>query len=128
MIALPAQELIAEFGIDEFGMPLFVPDSALYRESMGTGEAESDQVKRVRLEESVRKSPSRSAVWLRMNKTGRKTKFVRFRNNDGRRRTNSRKALQTPTPVSRSIYLLSLAGVQDGATAVTFLTKRRRHH
>jgi hypothetical protein len=27
MISLPAQEMIAEFGIEEFGMPLFTPDS-----------------------------------------------------------------------------------------------------
>ena len=40
LVSLPAQEMIAEFGIDEFGMPLFVPDSALYRASMGTENAE----------------------------------------------------------------------------------------
>jgi tungstate transport system substrate-binding protein len=32
LIAVPAQEMIGEFGIEEFGNPLFTPDSAAWRE------------------------------------------------------------------------------------------------
>jgi tungstate transport system substrate-binding protein len=31
LISLEAQELIAEFGVEEFGSPLFTPDSAQWR-------------------------------------------------------------------------------------------------
>jgi tungstate transport system substrate-binding protein len=31
LISLPTQEMIAEFGIDSFGSPLFTPDSAAWR-------------------------------------------------------------------------------------------------
>jgi tungstate transport system substrate-binding protein len=33
IISLPTQELIAQYGMDEFGQSLFVPDSAAWRES-----------------------------------------------------------------------------------------------
>ena len=33
LISIPAQEKIAQFGVDEFGEPLFVPDSELWREA-----------------------------------------------------------------------------------------------
>ena len=32
LISLPTQGLIGEFGVDKFGMPLFTPDSVLWRE------------------------------------------------------------------------------------------------
>ncbi len=37
LISLPTQEKIAEFGMEEFGQSLFVPDSPAWRESHGTG-------------------------------------------------------------------------------------------
>ncbi len=33
LISMPTQEMIGEFGIDQFGMPLFTPDSQLWREA-----------------------------------------------------------------------------------------------
>jgi tungstate transport system substrate-binding protein len=42
IISVPTQELIGQFGVEEFGAPLFTPDSALWNESQGVGaEAES---------------------------------------------------------------------------------------
>jgi tungstate transport system substrate-binding protein len=35
LISLPAQEKIGEFGVEEFGAPLFTPDSAAWREAHG---------------------------------------------------------------------------------------------
>lgn len=35
LISVPTQEKIAEFGVAEFGAPLFTPDSALWRDSHG---------------------------------------------------------------------------------------------
>ncbi len=35
LISVPTQELIREFGVDTFGMPLFVPDSEPWREAQG---------------------------------------------------------------------------------------------
>ena len=31
LVSVPAQQLIAEFGVAEFGAPLFTPDSAAWR-------------------------------------------------------------------------------------------------
>jgi len=36
LTSLPAQEKIGEFGVEEFGAPLFTPDSAAWREAHGT--------------------------------------------------------------------------------------------
>ena len=38
LISLPTQEKIAEFGVAEFGAPLFTPDSAAWREAHGSTE------------------------------------------------------------------------------------------
>jgi tungstate transport system substrate-binding protein len=38
LISLPTQEMIAEFGVAEFGAPLFTPDSAAWREAHGMPE------------------------------------------------------------------------------------------
>ena len=38
-VSVPTQERIAEFGVEDFGSSLFVPDSALWREAQG-GESE----------------------------------------------------------------------------------------
>jgi tungstate transport system substrate-binding protein len=38
LASLPTQELIAEFGVAEFGAPLFTPDSAAWREAQGSAE------------------------------------------------------------------------------------------
>jgi len=35
LISVPTQELIGSFGVEEFGAPLFVPDSRLWREAQG---------------------------------------------------------------------------------------------
>jgi tungstate transport system substrate-binding protein len=35
LIAVPTQELIGEFGVEEFGAPLFTPDSEAWRVTMG---------------------------------------------------------------------------------------------
>lgn len=35
LISLPTQEKIAKFGVDQFGSPLFTPDSAAWREAHG---------------------------------------------------------------------------------------------
>ena len=44
IISLPVQEMIAEFGVEEFGQPLFVPDSEAWREQAGGGEpSESEE-------------------------------------------------------------------------------------
>jgi tungstate transport system substrate-binding protein len=37
LISVPVQEKIGQFGVEEFGAPLFVPDSVLYREAHPAG-------------------------------------------------------------------------------------------
>ena len=39
LVSLPTQEKIAEFGVAEFGAPLFTPDSAAWREAHGVPES-----------------------------------------------------------------------------------------
>jgi tungstate transport system substrate-binding protein len=36
LISLPTQEKIAEFGVEEFGAPLFTPDSTTWRDAHGS--------------------------------------------------------------------------------------------
>jgi hypothetical protein len=36
IVSVPTQELISQFGVEEFGQALFTPDSELWRESQGT--------------------------------------------------------------------------------------------
>jgi tungstate transport system substrate-binding protein len=36
LVSLPTQEKIAQFGVDQFGSPLFTPDSAAWREAHGS--------------------------------------------------------------------------------------------
>ncbi len=38
LISLPAQERIAQFGVAEFGNPLFTPDSTAWRQALGDGD------------------------------------------------------------------------------------------
>jgi tungstate transport system substrate-binding protein len=38
LVSLPTQEMIAEFGVAEFGAPLFTPDSTAWREAQSGGE------------------------------------------------------------------------------------------
>jgi tungstate transport system substrate-binding protein len=38
LVSLPAQGKIAQFGVDEFGAPLFTPDSAAWREAHGNAD------------------------------------------------------------------------------------------
>jgi tungstate transport system substrate-binding protein len=40
LVSLPAQEKIAEFGVDKFGAPLFTPDSTAWREAHGAAAEE----------------------------------------------------------------------------------------
>lgn len=42
LVSVPTQELIGEFGIEEFGAPLFVPDSEAWREEAGSDVAEAE--------------------------------------------------------------------------------------
>ena len=35
LISIPVQEMIGEFGVDQFGQPLFVPDSDPWRDARG---------------------------------------------------------------------------------------------
>jgi tungstate transport system substrate-binding protein len=37
IISVPTQEMIGQFGVEDFGQPLFVPDSTPWREAQGTG-------------------------------------------------------------------------------------------
>jgi tungstate transport system substrate-binding protein len=37
IISVPTQEMIGQFGVEDFGQPLFVPDSTIWREAQETG-------------------------------------------------------------------------------------------
>ncbi len=45
LISVETQELIGQFGIEEFGSPLFTPDSAAWREANGTASSEETAAK-----------------------------------------------------------------------------------
>ena len=112
LTSLETQTLIGEFGVAEFGDPLFTPDSAAWREAHGTetDETETEAAGDVALritgmvdseqawtEDEVHTMETMEAVST--NKSGEESTYTGVSVND----------------------LLELAGVQEGATTITFV-------
>ena len=115
LISLPTQELITEFGVAEFGSPLFTPDSAQWREAHGMETAEPAEEPAAAADAALRVTGmvDNEQAWTEEEVRAMETIDAEGINNSG--------ASETYTGVAISA-LLDLAGVQDGATAVTILT------
>ncbi|MBN1661581.1 MAG: substrate-binding domain-containing protein [Anaerolineae bacterium] len=106
LISMPTQEMIAEFGVAEFGAPLFTPDSALWREAHPVAGGAADAALKITgnvaneigwTEEEVRAMPTIEAQST--NKDGETSTYTGVLIND----------------------LLTLAGPNADATTVVFV-------
>lgn len=115
LISMPTQELIAEFGVAEFGAPLFTPDSAEWRAAMGGETAVG----------GAAAGTDTAAADLRItglvdNEMGWSEEEVRAMETMEAEDVNNSGAAETYTGVSINV-LLELAGLKNQATAVTLL-------
>ncbi|MCA9936330.1 MAG: substrate-binding domain-containing protein [Ardenticatenaceae bacterium] len=116
LISVPTQELIAEYGVAEFGSPLFTPDSAQWREAHGMGAAEPAEAPAAAAANAdlrVTGMVQNEMAWTEDEVRAMDTVDAEAINNSGSSET------YTGVPISA---LLELAGVKNQATAVTLLT------
>ena len=103
LISLPTQETIAEFGVAEFGAPLFTPDSTAWREAHGSAEEPAgDFALRIT-------GPAQEMAWTEDELKAMDTLDVDYTGKDG--------AVTTYTGVPMNT-LLGLVGAGEGATLV----------
>jgi hypothetical protein len=108
LISVPTQEKIAQFGVAEFGAPLFTPDSAPWREAQSSaGGAESGDVA-LKITGNVANEMS----WTEEQVRAMETIEAESTNKEGEAST------YTGVPITA---LLELAGVSEGASTVTYV-------
>ncbi|NLE43598.1 MAG: solute-binding protein [Chloroflexi bacterium] len=105
LVSLPTQAMIAEFGVDQFGGPLFVPDSAAWR-SAQAGESTADVT--FQLTGLV----DTELVWSEEEIRALDTIETEYTNKDGETSTHAGVPL---------IALLDQAGVGDSAAALVIV-------
>jgi tungstate transport system substrate-binding protein len=103
LVSLPTQEMIGEFGVAEFGAPLFTPDSAAWREAQGGAEEPAGDVA------LTITGPAQQMAWTEDELRAMDTLDVDYTDKDG--------VVTTYTGVAMSA-LLGLVGAGDGATLV----------
>ena len=114
LISVETQELIGQFGIDEFGSPLFTPDSALWREANGiTTEEEPAEATDAPIALTITGMVKNEMAWTEAEIQAMDTMEAEGVNNSG--------STETYTGVSVN-SLLALAEVKNQATSVTFTT------
>ena len=112
LISVPAQEKIGQFGVDDFGAPLFTPDSAPWREAHPAagggagGAAPGDAALK------ITGNVGREVGWAEEEVRAMETIEAQSTNKKGETTT------YTGVPIGA---LLELAGVQEGATTLTFV-------
>ncbi|MCP4542235.1 MAG: solute-binding protein [Chloroflexi bacterium] len=112
LISIETQEKIGQFGVDKFGAPLFTPDSTLWRAEHSVAESESNSV------------PANAALKITgnvANEIGWAEDEVRVMDTMDAESTNKDGETKTYTGVSINA-LLELAGINDGATAIVYIT------
>jgi tungstate transport system substrate-binding protein len=107
LISLPTQEKIGEFGVAEFGAPLFTPDSTAWREAQGGAEQPAGDVAL-----KITGSVSQEIGWPEEQVRAMETMEAQSTNKQGQ--------AETYTGVSIN-NLLEMAGPAAGATAVVFV-------
>ena len=103
LVSLPTQEMIGEFGVAEFGAPLFTPDSTAWRETQGGAEEPAGDVA------LTITGPAQQMAWTEDELRAMDTLDVDYTDKDG--------VVTTYTGVAMST-LLGLVGAGDGATLV----------
>jgi hypothetical protein len=111
LISIETQEKIGQFGVDEFGAPLFTPDSEPWRTGQPQAEALSGDI------------PADAALKITgkvENEIGWTEDQVRAMDTIEAESTNKAGETSTYTGVP-IVALLELAGLQDGAATLTFV-------
>jgi tungstate transport system substrate-binding protein len=106
LVSLPTQEMIAEFGVAEFGSPLFTPDSTAWREAQ-SGEAQPSGDVALKITGNV----SQEMGWTEEEVRAMETTEAVSTNNKGESETYTGVLLNT---------LLEMAGPASDAKTVTF--------
>jgi tungstate transport system substrate-binding protein len=104
LISAPTQELIGQFGVAEFGAPLFTPDSGPWREA-NASEGSDAALK-------VTGNVATEMEWTEDEVKTLDTIDVESTNKDGETKTYTGVAINT---------LLDMAGVDDSATTLVFV-------
>jgi tungstate transport system substrate-binding protein len=104
LISLPTQEKIAQFGVAEFGAPLFTPDSALWRETRA-GTPSTDIALR------ITGKVDNEMAWTEDEVRAMDTMEAESTNKQGQTET------YTGVPINA---LLDLAGVQSDAATIVY--------
>jgi tungstate transport system substrate-binding protein len=107
LIALPTQEKIAEFGVAEFGAPLFTPDSAAWREAHGSAEQPAGDVAL-----KITGNVSEEIGWPEEDVLAMDTMEAQSTNTQGETKTYTGVSLNE---------LLGMAGLAGDATALVFV-------
>ncbi|MBM4465533.1 MAG: hypothetical protein FJ014_08285 [Chloroflexi bacterium] len=102
LVSLPTQEKISQFGVAEFGAPLFMPDSALWREAHGGAEQPAGVALKIT-------GGGKEMAWTEDELRAMDTLDVDYTGKDGTTTT------YTGVPMNA---LLKLAGAGEGATLV----------
>lgn len=115
LISVETQEMIGQFGIEEFGSPLFTPDSAAWREANGTTSSEEPAAETADgpIALTISGMVKNEQAWTEAEIQAMETMEAEALNNSG----------ETDTYTGVSVNsLLALADVKNQATAVTFVT------
>lgn len=108
IISLPTQEMIAQFGVDEFGQSLFIPDSQAWRDAQGGAESEPAGDAAF----SITGLVQNEMAWSEAEMTSMEAIEVDFTNKDGETQTF------TGVPLAE---LLALAGINPEAATLVFV-------
>ncbi len=107
LVSLPTQAKIAEFGVAEFGAPLFTPDSTAWREAQGGAEQPSGDVAL-----KITGKVSQEMGWTEEEVRAMETMTAESTNKQGETETYTGVSLNT---------LLEMAGPISDATTVVFV-------
>jgi hypothetical protein len=111
LISIPTQEKIAQFGVAEFGSPLFTPDSEAWREAHG-GETEADSGTAGDIALRITGEVASEVGWTEEEVRSMDTIEAESTNKSGEVST------YTGVPISN---LLEMAEVQAGATKIVYV-------
>ncbi|KAA3656688.1 MAG: hypothetical protein DWQ04_30400 [Chloroflexi bacterium] len=118
LISVETQEMISQFGIEEFGSPLFTPDSAAWHAANGAEASEEPAAAETEMAEgaialTITGMVKNEQAWTEVEVHAMDTIDAEGVNSKGEADT------YTGVPVNS---LLALANVKNKATAVTFIT------
>jgi tungstate transport system substrate-binding protein len=112
LISVPTQEMVAQFGVDDFGSPLFTPDSAPWREAHPAGETPAGGGIPENAALKITGNVAQEVGWIEEDVRAMDTIEAQSTNKQGETKT------YTGVPINA---LLELAGVGADATTLTYV-------